>query len=300
AGWVWAAIGALIVVLSVLAIVRSERLVERFGPALALGPTAGQVALVVTAFILTPVVGELSVGNVHLELLGLFTIAWLGIRRGDENGERVAGLAIAGAAVIKVFPGLLVLWFLATGRRTAAGWTVVGAILIALATVPITGIQAWLDYPRILANMGPIADVHDSVSPTVWLLPVIGYDAARLVVLSIGTAAIIYVAKVRPDIVSFPIAVTVSILVAPAVFHHYLSILVLPLLLAVAAGVRWWVVGLIYFLLWGGQQAALGDWAWVLSRVPQTIAYLLLTGALLALRPVRTPSPATLLTPAAT
>jgi hypothetical protein len=170
---------------------------------------------------------------------------------------------------------------------------VVGAIVIALATVPITGIQAWLDYPRILANMGPIGDVHDSVSPTIWLLPVIGYDAARLAVLSIGTAAIIYVAKSRPDIVSFPIAVTVSILVAPAVFHHYLSILVLPLLLAVAAGVRWWVVGLIYLLLWGGQQPALGDWAWVLSRVPQTVAYVLLIGALIATRraPVSIPTP---------
>ena len=236
AGWAWAAIGAVILVVSVLAIVRSERLVERFEPALGWGPNLGRAAFVVAAFVLTPVVAELSVGNVHLELLGLFTLAWLGIRRGDTRGERIAGGAIAVAALIKVFPALLVLWFVATGRRTAALWSVLVAAAIAVVALPITGLQSWLDYPRVLLNMGPILDIHDSVSPTLWLEPVVGFQLARAAVIAASVAGVLYVARSRPDVVSYPIAVTASILIAPAVFHHYLSILVLPLLLALAAG----------------------------------------------------------------
>jgi hypothetical protein len=284
AGWVWAAIGAAILVLSVLAIVRSERLVERFEPALGWGPNVGQAAFVIAAFAMTPVIAELSVGNVHLELLGLFTLAWLGIRRGDARGERIAGAAIAVAALIKVFPALLLLWFVATGRRHAAVWTVLVAAVIAVVLVPTTGLQSWLDYPRVLMNMGPILDLHDSVSPTLWLEPVVGFQLARTIIVAAAINGVVWVARSHPDILSYPIAVTASILIAPAVFHHYLSILVLPLALALAAGVRWWLVGLIYILLWGGQQPALGDWAWVLSRVPQTVAYLLLIGALVAAR----------------
>ena len=39
-------------------------------------------------------------------------------------------------------------------------------------------------------------------------------------------------------------------------------------------------MALSYFLMWGGQQAALGEWSWVLSRVPQTLGWLVLLVAL--------------------
>ena len=79
-------------------------------------------------------------------------------------------------------------------------------------------------------------------------------------------------------------AVTVSVLIAPAVFHHYLAVLVLPLLLALAADVSPIIVVAAYFLMWGGQQPALGDWAWVLSRVPQTLGWALLLVGLARVR----------------
>ena len=80
---------------------------------------------------------------------------------------------------------------------------------------------------------------------------------------------------------SYAIAVTVAVLIAPAVYHHYLALLVLPMLLALGAGVpvRW--VAVEYFLMWGGQQTALGDLAWVVNRgLPTAGALLLLVGLL--------------------
>jgi Glycosyltransferase family 87 len=108
AAWIWTGLGAAILVVSVLAFWQSERLGERF-PLLA---GRGRWLLVAAAFAFPPVVGELVLGNVHLVLLGLLTIAWLGIRRGDGRGEWVAGVAVGVAAIIKVFPGVLLLWFL--------------------------------------------------------------------------------------------------------------------------------------------------------------------------------------------
>ena len=82
----------------------------------------GRLLLLAAAFAFPPVVGELVLGNVHLQLLALFALAWWGIRRGDGRGQAVAGVAIGAAALVKVLPLLVVVWFLATGRWRAAAW----------------------------------------------------------------------------------------------------------------------------------------------------------------------------------
>ena len=84
-------------------------------------------------------------------------------------------------------------------------------------------------------------------------------------------------------------AVTASIFLAPAVYHHYLTILVLPFLLGLSAGVSLVVLAAAYFLTWIGQQDALGAWSFLLSRAPQTIAVLVLLGGLLSLGRRATP-----------
>ena len=83
---------------------------------------------------------------------------------------------------------------------------------------------------------------------------------------------------------SFAIAVTVSVLIAPALYHHYLAVLVLPLILGLSAGVslRW--LAAAYLLMWGGEQGALGDASWVVNRLLPTLGALLLLSALIASR----------------
>jgi hypothetical protein len=277
AGWLWAAIGACLIAWSVIVVSRAEGLLTRFRDL----PGGPAPYLVAAALILPPVIGELTVGNVHAEILALLSLAWLGIRRGDSRGDLMVGIGVGAATLLKVFPALIIVWLFFSGRIRAGIWVVVAMAVISLATLPFTGLQPWFDYPKVLANMGPILDIHDSVSPTIWLMPLLGFDAARGLVSLIGIALVVYAARRGPAAIGFAIAVTASVLVAPSVFHHYLTVLILPLLLGISAGVpvRWIV--LVYFLLWGGQQAAFGEWAWVLSRVPQTLGWLVLVFALL-------------------
>lgn len=300
AAWLWTGLGAVVLTLSVLALWRSERLGERF-PVLA---GRGRWLLVAAAFAFPPVVGELVLGNVHLVLLGLLTLAWLGIRRGDARGDWIAGLAVGVATIIKVFPVVLLLWFLLTRRYRAAAGVLVGAAVLALVTLPVTGIEPWLQYPTVLANLSAPADTRDTLAPTVWLSEAVGFTVARVVVTVVGLAILAWAAlraspapqPTRPGYAaigiesaapgpdtarSFAIAVTVSILIAPALYHHYLALLVLPLILGLASGVPVALLAVSYLLMWGGQQAAFGDAAWLVNRALPTAGALLLLPALL-------------------
>jgi hypothetical protein len=235
AAWGWAALGAAIVIASVLAVWRTERLGDRFE----LLRGNGRWLLVAAAFAFPPLVGELVLGNVHLLLLGLLTLAWLGVRRGDARGEWIAGVAVGMAAVIKVFPGLLLLWFLLTWRYRAAAGVFLGAAVLSLVTLPLTGLQPWLDFPTVLANLSAPSDTTDTLAPTVWLAELIGFTPARIVVTLAGLAILVATAVRRAnEPATFAVAVLASILVAPAVYHHYLALLILPFLLGLAAGVR--------------------------------------------------------------
>jgi hypothetical protein len=278
--WIWSGLGAIVLVGSVLALVRSEELALRF-PIL---EGRGRWWLVAGAFAFPPVVDELVVGNVHLFLLGLLTLAWLGIRR---EQQRQAGLATGAAAAIKIFPGLLGLWYVLTRRWTAAIWTVIGALAIAIGSLPFTGLEPWLQYPVVLANLSATPEAIDALAPTMWLTPILGFGIARLLVTVVGLGIVVWVARAGGTRPGFATTVVVSILATPALYTSYLSILVLPMLLGLAAGVRVRWVAVAYLLMWGGQQAALGDLAWVVNKGLPTAGALLLLGLLVerAVRP---------------
>jgi alpha-1,2-mannosyltransferase len=282
AAWVWTGLGAAILIASVLALWRSERLGDRF-PILA---GRGRWLLVAAAFAFPPVVGELVLGNVHFLLLGLLTVAWLGIRRGDVRGEWIAGAAVGVAAIVKVFPGVLLLWFLLTRRYRAAAGFVIAAAAVALLALPFTGLEPWLQYPTVLANLSAPADTTDTLAPTIWLAPQLGFTVARVVVTVAGLALLAWSAfdssDARDPAVarSFALAVTVAVLIAPAVYQHYLALLVLPLILGLSSGVSVPALAVAYLLMWGGQQNALGDLSWIVNRALPTLGSLVLLASL--------------------
>lgn len=254
---VWALLGAVVLAVSVLAVSRVERVAT---------DRRTTLLLLAAAFAFPPVIGELVLGNVHLLLLGLLTMGWLGARRRDPMGDVIAGVAVGAAALIKIFPALIVVWFVATGRWRAAAVTVGAVVALAAAILPVTGIAPWLDYPRAILNVSAAADITDALAPTVWLSTLIGFPAARLIVLTVGLVAIAWAARHLTEPASYGVAVSVAVLSAPAVFHHYLAVLVLPMLLALAASERRTWIGAAYLAMWGGQQPALGPLSWLLNR----------------------------------
>ncbi|HXI45104.1 MAG TPA: hypothetical protein VNH13_02270, partial [Candidatus Acidoferrales bacterium] len=89
--------------------------------------------------------------------------------------------------------------------------------------------------------------------------------------------------------VGYAAAIVLALLATPALWTHYLSILVVPMLLALAGGVPAAIVGLAYVLLSAGYQAALGDAVWITIRLLPTLGMLVLLVALLRRTRVTTP-----------
>ncbi len=188
-----------------------------------------------------------------------------------------------------MFPALLLVWFLVTRRYRAAAGVVAGAAVLALVALPLTGIEPWLQYPTVLANLSAPADTTDTLAPTVWLADPLGFTVARVLVTLAGLALVAWAAR-RLDVArSFAVAVTVSVLIAPALYHHYLALLALPFILALGAGVQVRYLALAYLLMWGGDQPAFGDLAWLVNRAFPTLGALVLLGALSV--PRRRPAP---------
>jgi alpha-1,2-mannosyltransferase len=286
---IWSALGALVLAASILALARAERLATRF-PLL-----AGQWVwlLVAAAFVSAPVVAELVYGNVNLFLVGLLTAAWLGLRRGDRLGDAVAGIALGVATLIKIFPGLLLLWLVLRGRGRPVAWAGTAAAALSVAALPATGIEAWTQYPTVLLNMGVPADLSHGLSPATWLAPALGFDTAKLLVWLLVAVVTTWVARWADDRLGFAMVVILALLATPVLWKAYLSILVVPFLLALSAGASPALLGLGYVALSLGYQAALGDAARIVVRLVPSLAPLLVLGALLLrARRTRTGSPA--------
>jgi alpha-1,2-mannosyltransferase len=214
-------------------------------------------------------------------ILGLVAGAWLALGRRSAGGDVAAGALVAVAALIKVFPALLILWFLLTGRMRAAAASVVAMGLLVLATLPVAGLQAWLDYPTVLANLGPPTELTDVLAPSVWLAGIMPPLLAQALVTVAGVAAVVWAARRRSEAVSFGVAVAVSVLIAPALYPHYLAILVLPMLIALryAPSAGW--VGLVWLSAMGGGPEVFGDAAWIANRVVPLLGALLLVAGLI-------------------
>ncbi len=286
ANWAWAAIGAVLVVVAVRLVDRGE------------GITRGRDGwlLVGAAFAFPPIVGELVMGNVHLLLLALLAGSWLAVRRPDPSRSAaiVAGVFIGIATLIKIFPVVLILWLLLRRRWTSAVAAVAAMAVLVVATLPVIGLQPWLDYPTVLLNLGPPTDTRDTVAPIVWLSNIVSPAVARLLVVGIGVAIVAWTSQRRSEAVSFAVAVAVSVLIAPALYHHYLAILVLPMLLAIRSAPPIWWIALAYLLMFGGEQAVLGEQVWIVNRLLPTLGAVLVLVGLVVRGSARTDRPSAL------
>ena len=212
---------------------------------------------------------------------------------GDEDlkSKRLApGTLRRIAAFARPYTGLI-LWFLLTGRPRAAIAALASIAVLALITLPFTGLEPWLQYPSVLLNLGSPTDTQDVLAPSVWLSAAMPPLLARIVVTVTGLAIFAWAVARRSEPVSFAVAVAVSILIAPALYQHYLALLVLPMLLALrfAPQVAW--VAVAFVLLSGGEQEALGDWVWIVNRALPTFGAILVVAGLLVLGERRSPAP---------
>jgi alpha-1,2-mannosyltransferase len=271
ANWFWLAFGAALLAIVVIRVARREHIADGWD----------LVLLLMAAFAFAPVQGELFIGNVHLLLLGLLGGAYLALRRGTQAGELVGGALFATAAMVKIFPGLMILWLLLARRFRAFVASLVTLVALVLITIPITGPQPWLDYPTVLLNLGPPVEFGHVLAPSAWLWNVMPEPLARAVVLTTALILLAYATFRRTTPVSFAVGVALSILSAPALYHHYLAIMILLLLIGLrhTTNVAW--VFVAFILMSVGGSSIEGDAMWLGSRALPTLGALLVVAGLI-------------------
>ena len=204
--WIWYALQLSALGLSILMLARRV-------------PLATALAMVV---LLIPTVYEIGVGNVNsFVLLGLIGI-WRLTRADREEG---AG-AIAGVlTVIKLTPGIMGLWLLATGRRRGFAWFVGVGLLAAVVSVIGAGLGHHLEYLRLIVSGEAIGIYPLSVGGWARYLgaPAAIYERLPMLCALAGVVLVVLL-RDRPA-ASFRVGVVTIILGSPAVSIPWFVIL---------------------------------------------------------------------------
>jgi hypothetical protein len=207
---------------------------------LPVAPTVRWVTLLL-AGLSWPVAYALKLGQVGPLLMLVFAIVWRWLDRTDA-----VGAAAAFGTIVKIQPGILLVWALLT-RRYAAVAVGVGILLAAalVATVVLGGIGVWQDYVALVRNVSdPITTPHNftpgstayQAGVPAGIATAIQLASSVLVVIAVIAAA----AWTRPD-ASLLVAVVASQLLSPVLWDHYAVLLLLPV--AWLLGHRmWWAV----------------------------------------------------------
>jgi hypothetical protein len=189
----------------------------------------------------------INMGQLNFFLAFFLTLAWVCDRRGYTVG---AGVLTGLAAAMKLYPGFVIVYFLASGRwRAAAAFTitVIGMNGIALG---VLGVNTYTDYfTKVLpslqqfesnwCNVSLYGIIAREVNP---LTIADGSDFVRRPLLAKGLYALAFIAvagcvayagrraKRDADVdVGWAAAITSLLLVSPVTWGHYYVILLVPL-----------------------------------------------------------------------
>ncbi|MGH3074664.1 MAG: glycosyltransferase family 87 protein [Gaiellales bacterium] len=190
-----------------------------------------------------PVLLDLNLGNVSLLVLALMALTWRFL-------DRPAGsICLALALAVRTPLGVVLAWQALRRRARPIAVTVVAGLVIVALTLPVVGLQGYLDYLAVTRNMVDFQGIHANVDlasvaaraglPDPW--PALAYVAGLL-----GGIAIILAATRVDREAGFVATVAASLLLVPLLWPHYLVVLLLPAALLAERGRR---VGILLPLL---------------------------------------------------
>ena len=194
-----------------------------------------------------PLLYAVKLGQVEPLLFLGFAAAW---RWMDEPG--VVGVVAALGALVKVQPGLLGVWALATRQYRAVAVAVVVAAVAAAAATIFTGFGAWATYVDLLRGLGGTLTVAHNFAPgaVAHLAGASDGVAAAVQLASVAVALVAALAAWRwaSPVASLQVTIVVSQLLSAPLRDHYAVLLLLPVAWLVGRGRKW--AALIPLLGW--------------------------------------------------
>jgi hypothetical protein len=194
---------------------------------------------VLLAAISWPVAYALKLGQVGPLLFLLFAVGWRWMAV-----SWVVGATAAAGAIVKIQPGLVLVWAALT-RRWGAVAVGVGILVVAsiVATLVAGGVSVWTDYAAVLRNVSdPITTPHNFTPGAVAYqlgMPT-GVAAGVQVASTVAALVVVVIVAVRGlAAASYLAAVTASQLLSPVLWDHYAMLLLLPVAFLIDRGQLW-------------------------------------------------------------
>jgi hypothetical protein len=187
-----------------------------------------------------PVISQLWHAQLNFVLLFLIAIAWAAERRGYRAAS---GIAVGIATAIKLFPGLMLVYFVATRGWRQATFTVLAAISANALALGLFGWEAFATYIRVvLPSLELFRGSWGNASLTGYttrvLLATGATEFAPVVAVTlqfgvVGTIGLVAWRATTTDTrdLAFALAIAGMPLASPIAWPYYFVLLVLPLLL---------------------------------------------------------------------
>ncbi len=186
-----------------------------------------------------PILHDLNLGNVSLIVTFFAIVAWRWL------DKPLGGLAIAASLTIRPTMGVVWLWWLVRRQWRAAAWTLIGLAAIVVASLPLIGLNPWLQYVTVLRNISDVMGVAQNVdlgstALSLGLTREVGVVALVIgYILAIGA---IVISLRRDREISYVVTLMATLLLAPLLWDHYLTMLMVPGALLAARGRRFGVL----------------------------------------------------------
>lgn len=180
---------------------------------------------------LRPFYEGVAIGNASVGVAGLLAWCWV-IGRAHSSTGFLAGLG----ATMKVVPGVLLFWSTPqTFPRVFLAALATAAALFAI-TLPIVGIQSWVDFATALSYSQPACGV-DSIPPSVAcaIKPIVGVGAAKLAGIALAVVAGGAAVTVRSPLRAFALIVFAWLAPVTDLHSHYLLVVYVLAVVACAA-----------------------------------------------------------------
>ena len=209
----------------------------------ALLPVARNVRwlILIIAAVDWPLLYAVKLGQVEPILFLGFAATWRWMNR-----PAAVGAATAVGALIKIQPGLLAVWAVATRRYRAAAVSVALAVALAAAATLATGLGAWATYLDLLRGLsGSLTTAHNfapgAIAHQAGATDTVA-SAVQLGSVALAAAAVVAAWRLVPAEASLQVTIVASQLLSSPLRDHYAVLLLLPTAWLVARGRMWAVV----------------------------------------------------------
>ena len=195
-----------------------------------------RLATLGVASLSAPVLFDLDLGNVSLIVTFFAVLVWRWLDR------PLGSIALAASLTLRPTMALICGWWLLRGRWRPVAWTATAFLIIVLATLPFVGIDGWLQYVTVLRNVSDVTGVRSNVDlgSSVLLLGGPVWAASLALFAGYAIAVVAMLLSLRRDReLSYIVTVMATLLLAPLLWDHYLTNLLLPAAFLASRGRPW-------------------------------------------------------------